>query len=181
MATNQVKVACPPARLLRKFQVAWMTAAARINANAEMVMEKKSPPRALIAYRSNCVADANYTAGDDLGTQAAAMDQAAQRALAAEFFQVGAGIAEARAAKRHGADGKLPLDEMIQSHAAGDEIAPRLSRSDLDAVVALERFDRLALDQRHLPARAGIIRIRSNSGEIAISFETAAGDGLYLI
>jgi hypothetical protein len=101
-----------------------------------MVMEKKSPRRALIAHRSNCVADPNDTAADDLGTQAAAMDQAAQRALATEFFQVGAGIAEARTAKRHCADGKLPLDEMIQGHAAGDEIAPRLSRSDFDASIA---------------------------------------------
>ena len=41
---------------------------------------------------------------DDLGAQAAAMDQAAQRAFAAEFFQVGAGLAEARAAQRHCAD-----------------------------------------------------------------------------
>jgi hypothetical protein len=30
--------------LLRKFQVAWMTAAARINANAEMVMKKNRRP-----------------------------------------------------------------------------------------------------------------------------------------
>src|SRR5258705_11374653 len=146
IATSQVKVACPPACLLRKFQVAWMTAAARINANAEMLMEKKSPRRALIAHRSNCVADPNDIAGDDLGAQAAAMDQAAQRALATEFFQVGARLAKTRAAQRHGADGELPADQMIQRHAARDDIAPRESRVDFDAVFSLQAPDRFDLD-----------------------------------
>ena len=98
-----------------------MTAAARINANAEMVMEKIAAPR---SNRPSGVIVSPIRMTPPLMISARRPPRWIKPRSApctTEFFQVGAGIAEARTAKRHCADGELPLDEMIQA-------TPRVTR-----------------------------------------------------
>src|SRR5687767_13918301 len=97
--------------------------------------------------RRNRIADPNDSAGNDIGAQAAAANQAAQRAPRAQIFQVCAGIAQSYPAQSSFADDKFPADEMIQSHRASDDVAPRLRGLDIDAVVSLEGLKRFGFDQ----------------------------------
>src|SRR5581483_6513831 len=109
-ATSQVNVACPPACLLRKFQLAWANAAARIRVSAPPVMSGGLPAS---LESSDGIADPDRAAGDDLGAQPAAMDQAAQGAARAQPLEMRAGLGQAHAAQARRAHREFPADEMI--------------------------------------------------------------------
>ena len=78
------------------------------------------------------------------------MDETAHDSLFGELLKVSARLAQLDAAQRDRADSKLAADEMIQRHAACDDVAPACAGIKLNSVIALERFDRLDLDQGDL-------------------------------
>src|SRR3972149_6243715 len=65
------------------------------------------------------------------------------------------GSLKAHPAQADLADAELAAHQVVQRHAAGDDVAARLAGLDLHLVVAIQRLDRLQLDQRHLAAAAG--------------------------
>jgi hypothetical protein len=123
--------------------------------------------------QENWVGDVNRSATDDFGTQTAAMNQAAHRAVLGQLLQVHAGLAKACAAETYFTDDKLPIDQMIERHVAGHDIAARFTRRDVDIVVALESFDRFDLYQCHMPAAARLARKGSEPGKISVIFKSA--------
>src|SRR5258708_2096359 len=64
-------------------------------------------------------------------------DVAAQDPLLGELLKMRAGLAQLDAAEPRRTDGELATDQVVQRHAARDEVAPALARRDGDAVVAL--------------------------------------------
>src|SRR5918992_5742002 len=86
-------------------------------------------------------------------------------------------LAQPRASQGGLADGEFALDEMVQRDTACDDIAARKTRRHVDIVIPFERFNGFELDQCDMPTRTWIIRISSHLVEIAVPFESAAGDG----
>src|SRR3990172_8809488 len=86
-----------------------------------------------------------------MGAEAAPMSEREPRLIIWE--RVVAGLAEPDAAHAHIADDELPAHEVVKRHTAGDDVAARILVVELVVVVALKRFDRLRLDERHLAAR----------------------------
>jgi len=109
------------------------------------------------------------------------MNQPAQRAVLGQSLQVRTGLTESRTAQPHFTDEKLPIDQMIERHIAGHDITARFTWGDVDAVVPLEAFECLDLNQGHMPAAAGIMRIGPDAGKISIVYQSSPCDRFDLI
>ena len=99
------------------------------------------------------VPDADHAAGDDVGAQAATVNQASSRSLPRQGLKMSAGLAEPHSAQRDLADRERAPDEMIERDPSRDDVPATVSRTESDVVLALERFERLGLDERDLVSR----------------------------
>src|SRR5689334_16692528 len=64
--------------------------------------------------------------------------------------------AEADAEALDFADAEALADQRVEPDAARDDVAAALDRRKLDTILTLQRFQRLDLDQRQLPAVASV-------------------------
>src|SRR6478672_6592892 len=101
------------------------------------------------------VAEDDDPAGEDVGAQAAAVDEAAQRSGRRHPLQPRARLCQPLAVARDLAHFEAPADQCVEIDAARDDVAPGVRGVQFDAVLLLERLDRLGLDQgQFLPAPA---------------------------
>lgn len=120
----------------------------------------------------NNIADAQAAALENLGTQAAAVNQRLLHAIDGEFFQVPAWLAQPDAAQQNRADAKGLAHQVIERHAAGHEVAARFARGQGDLIIAGQSFQGLRLDQGDF-----FVGMRlAFRQEIAIAQKTAASD-----
>src|SRR3990170_4975108 len=124
---------------------------------------------------------ADDAAADDVGAEAAAVDQPLLHLLVCQAGQVVAGLVEAEAAQHHLAGAELAADQVVQRDALRHDVATGLPRLDLRLVVALQRLDRLKLDERDLAAAARRAGPAAGGAEVAVAFESFAGDGAGLL
>src|SRR5262245_32878226 len=122
------------------------------------------------------VPDTEDTAADDLGPQSAAILERRPHAGPREPFEVRAGRARLDAAEHDVAHPERPADQMEKGHALGDEVAPALVLAELDPGLFVHGGDDLALDERHLPVRAGTVGVRADRGRIPVAFEAGTFD-----
>ena len=80
-------------------------------------------------------------------------------------LQVQARLAELDAEALDAADREPLADEVVEAHAADDDLPPRLRPGQADVL------EHLGLDQRQRPARAGSVR-----AEVAVALEPLPGD-----
>src|SRR6516165_8272508 len=121
-----------------------------------MVRRDMSYVARLIVWQENRVTDVDRSARNYFGAEAAAMNQAAQRAAFSQSLQVRARFAESRPPEPHLADQKFPIDQVIEGHVSSHNIAPRLSGRNVNAVVPLEALERFDLYQCHMTTATGI-------------------------
>ena len=96
---------------------------------------------------ANDVADADRAGAKDLGAQATTVDQPFDYRTSGERLQVAARFAQPNAANLYLANTEFPADEMIERHAASDNIAARLTGSEFYLVIALQRLNCLRFNQ----------------------------------
>src|SRR2546422_4949663 len=65
-------------------------------------------------------------------------------------LDVGAGRARTVVLEHRFADGKLLAPQLVQPHAASDDVSPVLTVADAQVCLRGDFVERLALDQRHL-------------------------------
>src|SRR5262249_51328467 len=66
-------------------------------------------------------------------------------------------------------DAKAFADEVVQSHAAREDVSPRARRVQVDAVLGRERLERLGLDERELARGVALV-------EVAVALEPLRRD-----
>ena len=66
---------------------------------------------------------------------------------------------------------------MIEGEVAGDDVAARVAGSEIDAVVAVEGFDGLSLDESEFEVGLGLEECALLEG-IAVAIESDAGNRL---
>src|SRR3990172_7107714 len=120
-------------------------------------------------------------AADDVGAQAAAVHQPLLHLLVGQARQVVARLVKAHPAQPDLADAELAAHQVVQRHAACDDVPPRLPRLDLHVVVPLQRLYRLQLDERHLAAAARRAGPGAAAAEVTVAFESLALDGARLL
>ena len=81
---------------------------------------------------------------EDVGAQAAAVDEVAEDPVVGEPLEVGAGLAQAAADALGLADAETAADERVEVDAAGDDVAARFGGREAELV------DDLGLDQRQV-------------------------------
>src|SRR5688572_26271591 len=91
---------------------------------------------------------------EDVGSEAAAVNQFPQHALVGEAFQVGAGLTEPAPDAFHIADPEALSDKGVQVDAAGDDVASSLRISESVAVGQGEFVEHFGLDQGQVVAAA---------------------------
>jgi hypothetical protein len=124
------------------------------------------------------VTDSDDAIGQDLGTQAAAMDEGGQNFGLCEAGEMLARLAQADAAQAHFTDLKFFIDEMVEGDTLGDDVAAGITGCQFDAgftVNGLESFD---FDQGNIATRAGTFLTYTSWTEVAVTFETEIGDGV---
>src|SRR5262245_19979464 len=102
------------------------------------------------------------------------MTQSFQYTRTRQPFEMVARLAQADAAQDGGADGELAADQMIERHAACDQVAASLHRQQRNLIFARHALERFALDERQLAVR----RICARLEEMAIADQPATGDGI---
>src|SRR6266849_1759833 len=85
----------------------------------------------------------------------------------------------ARLTKTSAAQGNIPdlefsVHEMVQRHTLGHYVTAGLIRFYLDLIVALQSFNRLDLDERHITAGSGLVGVSAQFVKVAISLEPSA-------
>src|SRR5205807_483641 len=126
------------------------------------------------------VSGPDHPTGQDLRAQAAPVDQPGSHAFAGEPFEVAAGLAQADPPQADGADGELPTDQLVERDAPGGDVAAAVPGIQRHAVVALQRFDRLDLDQGDLAVRPGLLRVRPLPVKVAVPLQALPGNGAHL-
>src|SRR5882757_2813467 len=87
------------------------------------------------------VAEDDDPAGEDVGAQAAAVDEAAQCSGRRQSLQPRARLRQPLAVTRDLADLEAPADQCIEIDAARHDIAPGVRGVQFDAVLLPERLD----------------------------------------
>src|SRR5262245_45073940 len=105
------------------------------------------------ASSADCVAGPDLAASDDSCPQSASMHQGFADLFAGELGEVPAGLAHSQPLEFRLPNDERFADQMIECHAARNDVSPRIAGGDLQAVVSLERFDRLNLDQGNFAVR----------------------------
>ena len=113
------------------------------------------------------VADVDGSCLDDVGSDAASMDEATECSRCRESFEMGAGFAAALPEAADLADAERFADESVEVDAAGDDVAPSLFRSD-GYSVSLEFVERLGFDQGDVLSDAARVG-REGSGLVLVA------------
>ena len=133
----------------------------------------RAPPGLGGAELAQLVAGADGAAAHDVGTQAAAVDEALQHARLRQLLEVAARVAQPPPDALDLTDGEAAAHEVVQRDAAREDVAACLGRRQLDAGVACEPVDRLRLDERDVAAVAArVVGERAAVVEVAIALET---------
>src|SRR5437867_12787390 len=105
------------------------------------------------------------------------MDQAGLYSLAGQTLEVAAWLTEANTLQNDLAHAEFALHQVIERHAAGDEVSPRLARLQSDLRFAGERFQGLDFDECDFAV--GIILLGEGAvlKEVTVAGQAAAGDG----
>ena len=109
------------------------------------------------------------------------MDEAFPHARLCQLFQVLARLAQSQAAQHHRADVKLPPDQVIQRHAAHQQVATRLAGRQGDLVLALQAFQRLDFNQGHFTVGCVGLEERALPLAVTVADQPLAGDRLRLV
>src|SRR5262249_49611350 len=139
---------------------------------------RRDEGRLEIVARPDDIAGAQDAAAEDLGAQPAAVQQPLLDAGSSELLQVVARRAQPRAARHRVADGDLPAEEVVEGHAARHEVAPGLGGLQRDAVLAGQRLQGLALDERDLAVRRARLAERAGLLEVAVARHPLPRHGL---
>ena len=103
--------------------------------------------RRRVVHRLDGRAGGDDAVGEDVRTQAAAVDQPAQYAAGGQAFEVDARLAQALAEALHVPYAEAAPDQGVQVDAPGDQVAAGLGVGELDAAAAGKGVERLGLDQ----------------------------------
>jgi hypothetical protein len=120
------------------------------------------------------VAEANDATRDDVGAEAAAVDEWAEQSGSGEFLEVGARFGQPAADALDGADPEASADEAVERDAARDDVAACLFPGELDLV------EHLRLGQRELVPAPRAAEGSPTCG-VAVTGEPAAGERLSLV
>jgi hypothetical protein len=93
-----------------------------------------------------------------------------------QHLQVAARLAEFHTTQEHFADGELPSDEVIEGHAARQQVSAALVRLQGQGAVALECFQGFALDQGDFLFGGAAALL----AEVAIAHQSTAGNRFHL-
>src|SRR5262245_34283181 len=102
------------------------------------------PASASASIGNQRVPDRDQAAGQDVGAQAAAMDERTEEARTRDPLEVGARLAQAPPDALGLAELEVPTDERVEPYAAGDDVAPSPLPRDAELVERL-RFDECQL------------------------------------
>src|SRR5882672_1733107 len=108
------------------------------------------------------------------------MTQSLNQLLARHSLQVIARFAQTNAADAYISDDEFLAHQVVQWHIARHNVAASLAWSELDIVLAPQRFNRLRLDQREFEVRFGLEECALFKG-VTISFQPDAGSQHRLI
>ncbi len=103
------------------------------------------------------------------------MHQATEDPGASEPFQVGTRLAQSEPHESHLAHSEALTHEMVERHPACDDVPAGRSRLKSNPMVALQRLNRLKLDQRDLATRPGRSGVRAHSQAVPVSFKPLSG------
>lgn len=84
-------------------------------------------------------------------------------------------LAQSCAQQQYLADPEFLPHKVVERYAARDEVAPSVTGSQLDRVVAREPFKGLAFDERHFAIGNILWRKRSRLRKVTIALESVAG------
>ena len=115
------------------------------------------------------VTDSDRAFRQDLRAQSAAMAQALDDLASGQALQVIAWLAQANAAGFHIANLEIASHQMIQRHAARDQVAPRLARSQFDVVLALQAS--IASASISVSSRSGSGLKKFPAQSVAVAFQ----------
>src|SRR3990172_9168088 len=144
-------------------------------------MGRRRPRGRYRLLRPYLIPNADDAPGDDVGAEAAAVDQPLLHLLVGQAGQVVTGFVQAHPAQPHVADAELAAHQVVQRHAAGDDVAAGLAGLNPRVVIPFQRLDRLKVDGRYLGAGAGRARPAALAVEVTVAFESFAGDGEGLV
>src|SRR2546423_3596576 len=92
-----------------------------------------------------------------------------------QALEMPAGLAQLDADAAHVTDTERLADKVVQRDVACDDVPPGLARSQLDAGVGGEPLDCLGLDERDVPAGAGLVELGPLRAELPVPLRSAAG------
>src|SRR3954452_17556272 len=133
------------------------------------------PARRCSGRGGHRIADGDLPVREDVGAQAAAVDQAAQHPALGQLRELVARLAELDALALDPADAEAPADERVEVDAAGEHVAARRLVGELDPGVLAQPLERLGRDQRERLPGPGLVRA------VVLALEGAArerGDAL---
>lgn len=113
-----------------------------------------------------------------MGAQSAAVNQTFQHALPRKSLQVRTRFAEPQAAQSDVSDLEFAADQVIERHAARENVSPAFAGGEFDSMVAMKSFDRFDLDQSDLVV--GLLfgfREGSRIAKVAVAFEALSRHG----
>lgn len=118
--------------------------------------------------------------GEDLGEEAAAVDERLDQPLAGHLIEARARLVQLQSAKYRTTRAEPPPDEVGQGDAPSDDVHPALFGRELQVVVSQDRCEHFVLEERDLAARAlGLRKVpRLLAETIPISANTPACDRL---
>jgi len=122
----------------------------------------------------------DYALGQDLRAEAAAMMQSLEQRATRQPLQVITRFAQAYAADFYLADLEFVTNQVIERHAAGDQITAGFAGGDVYAVIALECFDRFRFNQSQFEIGERFEK-RSLTLGIAITFQSYSRNSLRVI
>ncbi len=97
------------------------------------------------------------------------------------MFKVRAGFTEPNSSKIDLSNFEVHSNEMVESDAAGNNIASRLSRLDHNSIITLYRLDSFDFYQGDITTRPRIVGVRSCSSEVSVALKSTASYGLHFI
>ncbi len=103
------------------------------------------------------------------------MHQATEDPGASEPFQVSTGLAQSDPHESHLAHSEALTHEIVERNPACDDVPAGRSGLERNPMVALQRLNRLKLDQRDLATRPGRIGVCAHSQAVPVSFKPLPG------
>ncbi len=114
----------------------------------------------------------------DEAIQPRAVNKWRKHLLPGQVIEVLARHIQPRPFQNHFTDAKASPDQMIERDALCRKITPRFLWIEPDSVVALQRIQNLAFNQRYLSVRMRLERVSTEAGRITVAFNSVAGNKL---